>query len=161
MHHLAHALQHRAITVHHVARAGQHPTSVLPLRVDSLHGKESLADCTLVMREARHPAASIAIRTVPTTVIGTLLTLSMSNHTAHQAAMCKSCYRVYLILNEPVCSNLSRTLELSGTVTLFYCHLLCFFANRKLSRCHVVCHFAKLKNCFDSNYNVLPVPLAS
>ena len=55
----------------------QHPIAVLPLRAGNLHGKESLVDCTLVACEAKHPAASFAIKIVPATLIGTLLTLSV------------------------------------------------------------------------------------
>ena len=50
--------------------------------------------------EAKHPATSVAIRVVPTTVISTTVTLSicMSNHKVHKIAMCSSCCLVYQIL---------------------------------------------------------------
>ena len=91
MHHSAHASQHPAVMLHHLARAFQHPAAVLLLRTGNLHTKDGLVDCTLVACKARHPAAHLAIRTVTTTVIGTFLRLSMSNHTVQHKAICSSC----------------------------------------------------------------------
>ena len=107
MHHPAHTLQQPALRLHHLARALQHPAARLHLRTGNLHRKKSRAHCTLLACEAKHPAAHLAIKTVPTKVVGTLPTLSMSNYKVHQTATCSSCCLVYHILNEPVCSYLS------------------------------------------------------
>ena len=65
---------------------------------------------------ARHPAAPLAIRTVVTIEIGTLLTqpVRMSSHIVHHNTMCSSCSVVYLLLNKLLCNFAVLQLFVTG-----------------------------------------------